>query len=142
MTRQTITIEHTVSMGHRLPSYKGLCSSPHGHNMRVVVTLETEGFVDFKQVSEVLGAILMPFDHAMILQESDPLLKVLNDMGFRTFPTREEPTTEALAQLIMEIFSAVLGDRQNVGSLAERCEVIQVTVHETAKYSATATITG
>ena len=47
----TITVNQTVSMGHRLPSYDGLCSSLHGHNLRITATVEVgDEFLDFKQV--------------------------------------------------------------------------------------------
>lgn len=124
----TITVQRSISMGHRLPSYQGICSSPHGHNIRVEVTISVPRgeFVDFKSVDQVLQETLEPMDHAMVLQREDPLLKILQDMKFRTYPFTPEPTTENLAQHI--------GQMIHLRGL----EVMQCTVHETDKYSATA----
>lgn len=122
-----ITVQRIISMGHRLPSYKGICSSPHGHNIRVTAVLETNQFVDFKTVSDDLGKILEPLDHAMVLLSDDPVAKFLAEQGFRVFGLSVEPTTENVATLI---FNVMVGLYQT--------ELLSITVHETDKYSATA----
>jgi len=126
----TITVSRTVSMGHRLMSYVGLCSSPHGHNMRVEVEVlaATKEFLDFKVVDKVLGEVLEPFDHAMTLQDDDPLVGMLKSLKFRvnTFPV--EPTTEAIAAHVLQRMTA---------RGFERWLVRSVKVFETEKYSAT-----
>ncbi len=119
-----ITTERTISMGHRLPSYQGVCASPHGHNVRFEVEIDTRGgFIDFKRIDSALAAVLADLDHAMVLHESDPLLELLRGFGFRTVALSVEPTTEALAQLVFN---------EMQGSFT----VVAVTVYETAKYSA------
>lgn len=130
----TITVSTTISMGHRLPSYDGICSSPHGHNVTVDVNVawSGRGFLDFKQVAFALNRVLADFDHAMVLWQHDPLLKLLDEWpdpggqqpGFRTVALSVEPTTEAIADYIF--------NQMNLGFVVE-----SVTVHETAKYSAT-----
>lgn len=121
-----ITVSHVISMGHRLPSYKGICSSPHGHNVRVEVVIDSHNkFLDFKKVSDSLKFVLEPLDHAMVLHTEDPLLPILRDMNFRTYAITVEPTTEAIA---WEIFSKMD---------PRFWELMSVTVHETDKYSAT-----
>ena len=129
-----IQVSHTISMGHRLPSYDGICSSPHGHNIRVVVRITTHGFFDFKVLHRHLADLLDAFDHAMVLQHDDPLLSVLRAMSFRTVALSVEPTTEAIAQL-------VYNELRRSG-----LSVLDVTVHETDKYAAIAwmpdTVTG
>lgn len=129
-----ITVQHTISMGHRLPSYKGICSSPHGHNARVVATVDAkeDSFLDFKRLSDRLWTVLEPMDHAMILHTEDRLVEALHDAQkhgelFRLVLLNVEPTTEALATYI---FSEL---RQH-GYL-----ILSVVVHETEKYSATCT---
>lgn len=123
-----ITIEATISMGHRLPTYQGICSSPHGHNVRVVVCLAPgDHFIDFKTASDRLKIVLEPMDHAMVLQYDDPFAKVMEDFNFRHVLLNVEPTTENLAQYI---FNEMRGHGYRVR---------EVTVHETDKYSATAT---
>lgn len=122
-----ITVSRTISMGHRLPSYRGICASPHGHNVRVEVTLYAgERFLDFKEASDYLGHVLADFDHAMVLAGTDPLLEGLRAFAFRTVALSVEPTTEALAQFVYN-------------DMAASYTVLAVTVHETDKYSATVT---
>jgi len=122
-----ITVEQTISMGHRLPSYDGICSSPHGHNVRFVVSVRTEGFFDFKHLSGDLLRVIADFDHAMVLAGSDPIVQFLEGMSFRLVLLNVEPSTEAIAQVVFNELS------RNTGY-----EVLTVVVHETAKYSATA----
>lgn len=123
----TITVQHTISMGHRLPSYPGDCSSPHGHNMRVEVSVNGrfDEFVDFKLVKSSLKTVMEDMDHAMILVKDDPLLPVLIELGFRTYRLREEPTTEAIAEEICRLMQVL------------RYDVQKVVVHETENYSVT-----
>lgn len=128
-----ITVEHTISMGHRLPSYKGICSSPHGHNVRVEVVLTVIDFCDFKEVSDSLRGILEPLDHAMVLHHEDRLYVYLFQLGFRVVALSVEPTTENIAQY-------VFNKMQEMYPRGEFCSrVSRVIVHETDKYSATAT---
>lgn len=125
---QTIHVEVAMSMGHRLPSYKGICSSPHGHNAKVEVVVETTKFIDFKDVQRDLRVVTDQMDHSMILWKDDPLLPILkNDFEFRTYQLDVEPTTENIA---WEIFNKMKDAGYKVRS---------VTVHETDKYAATVT---
>jgi 6-pyruvoyl-tetrahydropterin synthase len=115
-------------MGHRLPSYVGICRSPHGHNIKVEAECNAAGFLDFKSISKWLETILKPLDHAMVLHRTDPIVDVYKQddrfKDFRYVLLSVEPTTEALAQLVMN-------------ELSSYCHVTFVTVHETDKYSAT-----
>jgi 6-pyruvoyl-tetrahydropterin synthase len=113
-------------MGHRLPSYNGICASPHGHNVRFEVEIETGNtFLDFKTVAGVLKEILEPLDHAMVLYEKDPFVPLLQQLpDARIVLVAEEPTTEFL--------SIWVGTRMACWYRAIRC-----TVYETDKYSAT-----
>lgn len=128
----TVTVQRTISMGHRLPSYQGICSSLHGHNVRTVVTVRcTEGFLDFKHIDGWLENVLSDLDHAMVLYEQDPMVHVLHtalpgDFLQRLVLLTVEPTTEALAQLVFNEMSSY-------------CFVEEVVVHETDKYQASCT---
>ncbi len=123
----TITVRHTISMGHRLPEYEGICSSPHGHNVTFELEIETsEYFLDFKEVGRDMKAWLEPLDHAMVLQHSDPLFTTLLDAGFRVFSFLESPTTEKIAEWFFD-------------KMRQTYNVVRVTVHETDKYSGTLT---
>lgn len=122
-----ITVEHTISLGHRLPSYNGICASLHGHNVRVEVSVNPIGrFLDFKDVGRALQQILEPLDHALVLYGLDPVIPaVLAIMPEqRMVLLNVEPTTEALAAYVW----------RELGLLT--LHPLQVTVHETAKYSA------
>lgn len=95
-----ISVKHIISMGHRLPSYKGICSSPHGHNVTVGINIDTEVFLDFKKVKDDLIQMLTPYDHAMVLHSEDPLVETLRQFGFRLVVLSQEPTTENIAQVL------------------------------------------
>ena len=125
---QTIKTSRTISMGHRLPSYKGICSNPHGHNIKVEVTVNSKNgsFLDFKTVDNFLAILLGQMDHAMVLWIDDPLAKVLKEMGFDVYFTREEPTTEHIAKVIYD----------HMCIQSAEWVVYQVEVFETDKYSA------
>ena len=124
MSRHLITVSHTISMGHRLPSYDGICASPHGHNVKVEASFESTTFLDFKKVQEELRDLLHDFDHAMVLHRKDPLVEVLTDMMFRVVVLSEEPSTEVIAQYLF--------DQLYAREYRPAC----VTVYETEKYSA------
>jgi 6-pyruvoyl-tetrahydropterin synthase len=123
----TIEVQRHISMGHRLPSYKGVCSSLHGHNVKVTATIAVEEFLDFKDVSNYLSNILEAMDHAMVLHADDNLVPLMQTIpGQRLLCLSVEPTTEAIAQLVYN-------------ELAAEYDVTAVTVNETDKYAATAT---
>lgn len=120
-----ITVVRNISMGHRLPSYIGLCSSLHGHNVRFEVTIAvTEDFLDFKKVDEALSALTSEMDHAMVLYAQDPWLEQILVLNTRVVKLSVEPTTEALAQYIFNEMTKIYA------------HVERVTVYETDKYSA------
>lgn len=129
----TITVSRSISMGHRLASYDGLCSSMHGHNVRVEVEVQPhfDAFVDFKAIDQRLEALLKPYDHAMVLKYDDPLRAALREAKMRSIKTEEEPTTEFLALMwFTQLQFVITADKI-------QCNVVRVTVHETDKYSAT-----
>jgi len=67
-----VTVEAHFSSGHYLRDYHGKCENPHGHNYRVLVTLEGEELepngllLDFKILKEVLKPVVNYLDHQMI----------------------------------------------------------------------------
>lgn len=126
-----ITASHKLSMGHRLPSYDGICASPHGHNIVVTawVQLQAGQFLDFKTVKHALQEILRDFDHAMVLQDTDPLVGALAPFKFRTVLLDKEPTTENIAAYVFwQLIAKLQADGQS--------RVVRVTVQETDSYSA------
>ena len=120
-----IVVKHTISMGHRLQSYKGICSSLHGHNVVVEAHFTSKDkFLDFKVLHEHLKAVLDDFDHAMVLEENDPIVAALAPFSIRTVLLSHEPTTENIAAYVLNSLLHVLP------------ETFAVKVRETEKYYA------
>lgn len=93
--------------GHRLLGYEGKCRYPHGHNGRIEIDLEMGhlddlGMVcDFSRIKEVVKTwIDQNLDHRMLLSRRDPLAKYLQEQGEPVFLMDQNPTAEAIAELI------------------------------------------
>jgi 6-pyruvoyltetrahydropterin/6-carboxytetrahydropterin synthase len=124
-----IVVQHTISMGHRLQHYNGICSSLHGHNV-VVEAHFTSGkdFLDFKLLQEHLKEVLADFDHAMVLEANDPIVAALKMYKVRIVQLSQAPTTENIAAYVLNTLYKILP------------ETFAVKVHETEKYSASTSI--
>jgi len=67
-----VTVEETFAAGHYLRNYKGKCENPHGHNYKVLVTLQGRELdkagllLDFKDLKQVMRAVVGKLDHQMI----------------------------------------------------------------------------
>jgi 6-pyruvoyltetrahydropterin/6-carboxytetrahydropterin synthase len=67
-----VTVEETFAAGHYLRNYKGKCENPHGHNYKVLVTLQGHELdkagllLDFKDLKQVMRAVVERLDHQMI----------------------------------------------------------------------------
>ncbi len=95
--------------GHRLMSYAGKCRFLHGHNGKAEIELSSEkldacGMVrDFEDIKSTIQKwIDANLDHAMLLRKDDPLLPILSARGERLFAMANNPTAEAIAQVIFE----------------------------------------
>ena len=95
--------------GHRLLNYEGKCRNLHGHNGRVVITMESSGLdergmvLDFSEIKRVVsGWINESFDHRMILHHDDPVVPILEKLGEPLFLMDANPTAENIARLIYE----------------------------------------
>jgi 6-pyruvoyltetrahydropterin/6-carboxytetrahydropterin synthase len=104
-----VTRELSFCYGHRLLHYEGKCARLHGHNARVLLTLETEdldglGMVaDFLVIRDRIGAWLdETLDHRMILHRDDPALPALRALGEPVHVLDCNPTAENLARLVFE----------------------------------------
>jgi len=127
-----VTRELTFCYGHRLVGHGGKCKYLHGHNARVLVTLEAarldgQGMVvDFGTLKQVVGGWLDErLDHRLILQASDPLVPTLRAAGESFVTIEEPPTAEVLARMI---FDFVAG---------QGFPVVEVTLWETDACQAT-----
>src|SRR5881398_3331111 len=67
-----VTVEETFAAGHYLRNYKGKCENPHGHNYKVLVTLQGRELdkagllLDFKDLKQVMRSVVERLDHQMI----------------------------------------------------------------------------
>jgi len=109
-----VSIEISFCYGHRLQAYDGVCKHLHGHNGRAIVSmasevLDAQGMVfDFRAAKDALKSwIDERFDHTLILEQGDPVLRLLQDAGERVTVVECPPTAENIARLIFERAEAV-----------------------------------
>ena len=95
--------------GHRLMDYSGKCRHPHGHNGQVEVTIESAKLdslgmvVDFEEIKlKVQKWIDSELDHKMLLNKTDPLVKILTDLGEPVVVTEGNPTAEHISKMIFD----------------------------------------
>jgi len=111
-----ITVEDNFSSAHRLREYEGKCSSLHGHNWKVRLTvrsceLDQRGItVDFGKLKKLLADLVSRFDHAD-LNQVPPFDRI-------------NPTAENIARTVFELAAK---------ELPEGVEVDRVTVWESEK---------
>ncbi|MBN1909807.1 MAG: 6-carboxytetrahydropterin synthase [Pirellulales bacterium] len=104
-----VTREIDFCYGHRLLEYQGKCCHLHGHNGRVLITIEApsldkQGMVlDFNEIKQVVaGWIDENLDHRMVLRRDDPAVPVLEKLGEPLYLMDANPTAENLARLIFD----------------------------------------
>ena len=104
-----VTQQIDFCYGHRLLNYEGKCKDLHGHNGRVVISLEGETLdargmlVDFTDIKRVIrGWINDELDHRMILHQDDPLLELLKSHRQPVHVIPHNPTAENIARLIFD----------------------------------------
>ncbi|MEK6248217.1 MAG: 6-carboxytetrahydropterin synthase [Planctomycetales bacterium] len=95
--------------GHRLLNYEGKCKHLHGHNGRVIITLESESLdqrgmvIDFSEIKNIVSQwIDEVLDHRMILCKDDPAVGFLQDMGEPMYLIDDNPTAENIAKVIFD----------------------------------------
>ncbi|MEC7567143.1 MAG: 6-carboxytetrahydropterin synthase [Planctomycetota bacterium] len=104
-----VTREIDFCYGHRLLNYDGKCRYLHGHNGRAVIKIEAEHLddrgmvVDFKDVKTVVaGWIDENLDHRMLLNRTDPVVAMLEEMQEPLYLIDENPTAENIAKIIFD----------------------------------------
>lgn len=111
-----IIVEDDFSSAHRLREYEGKCSSLHGHNWKVRLTvrateLDQRGItMDFGKLKKLLASLLSRFDHTDLNQVA-PFDEI-------------NPTAENIARTVFELAA---------GELPAGVEVDRVTVWESEK---------
>lgn len=96
--------------GHRLLNYDGKCRYLHGHNGKLVITIEAEkldhrGMVmDFSDIKRgVTTWIDDHLDHRMLLHREDPIVPIFQNLGEPMYLMDDNPTAENIAKLIFKI---------------------------------------
>jgi 6-pyruvoyltetrahydropterin/6-carboxytetrahydropterin synthase len=127
-----VTKEIFFCYGHRLLNYDGKCRHLHGHNGKVVVTLQSDRLdhlgmvVDFSEVKRRIGKWIDDhLDHRMLLHRDDPVIPDLAKRGELFVTLDVNPTAENIARLIY---------REAVG---QGLPVVEVTLWETENSFAT-----
>ena len=109
----SVKTELSFAAAHRLPGHKGRCRFIHGHNYRVVLTLQApslqEGMViDFSRVKEIAKTHLdAGYDHKLILWSEDPIVDSIlaslpGEMQREVILYPEIPTAENMAWTIYD----------------------------------------
>jgi 6-pyruvoyltetrahydropterin/6-carboxytetrahydropterin synthase len=104
-----VTKEFRFEAAHRLlRNYTGKCTNNHGHSW--LVTLHLEGteldekdmLIDFQELKALKVWIDDKLDHASILWEKDPMCQFIKDSGQRLYTTVKNPTSEHIAEIVLE----------------------------------------
>ena len=108
-----VTKEIFFCYGHRLLNYDGKCRHLHGHNGKVVVTLQADRLdhlgmvVDFSEVKRRIGRWIDDnLDHRMLLHRDDPVIPDLVKRGELFVTLDVNPTAENIAKLIFDYAQA------------------------------------
>lgn len=138
-----------VESGHMLSKHPGRCRFPHGHSRTIEVVLasaeldENDMVCDFKALKLALHEIADAFDHALMVNSQDPIVKVLSSApGVReriVVFQGKDPTTEVLAKHIYDALAARIASGQEfrgsdglVYRLPNRLQLERVRVSETS----------
>ena len=104
-----VTRQIDFCYGHRLLNYDGKCKHLHGHNGRALITIEADtlddrGMVmDFSDIKKDVSTWIDDhLDHRMILNEADPVVAILKDLGEPMFLLDTNPTAENIAKAIFD----------------------------------------
>ncbi len=104
-----VTREIDFCYGHRLLNYRGKCRHLHGHNAKVIITVEAsrldeQGMViDFGDLKDVVSRWIDDhLDHRMILSRDDPAVPVLQELGEPLYLLQTNPTAENIAKQIAD----------------------------------------
>jgi 6-pyruvoyltetrahydropterin/6-carboxytetrahydropterin synthase len=97
-----VSVEKTFAAGHALRNYHGKCENVHGHNYRVLVTIQGQELdsigllVDFVEVKKLMSQVIDRLDHQFI-NDVEPF-DILN------------PSAENMAKYFYDEISTGLGE--------------------------------
>jgi 6-pyruvoyltetrahydropterin/6-carboxytetrahydropterin synthase len=117
----SVGVRKTFDAAHRLQNHSGKCCNIHGHTYAVEVMVqslsengEIEGgvVIDFYDFKKALDVVLSDWDHSIILEKSDKLLRLLMDSGLGVciITMENEPTVEHMAQHLVKKLKVVCED--------------------------------
>lgn len=125
-----ITRRLEIDAGHRLLRHESKCRNYHGHRYRFDITVQAAQLddvgrvVDFSVVKELVGGWLDDrWDHAMLLELSDPMLPMLREKGLKFDVLTSPPTAENLARNLHKVAEELLGEK--------KLKVVNVRCYET-----------
>jgi 6-pyruvoyltetrahydropterin/6-carboxytetrahydropterin synthase len=103
-----ITKEFRFEAAHRLlKNYSGKCTNNHGHSWMVKLHLEGSNLdekdmlIDFQELKALKTWVDDKLDHATLLWENDPMREYIQSSGQRMFLTKKNPTSEHIAEVIL-----------------------------------------
>jgi 6-pyruvoyltetrahydropterin/6-carboxytetrahydropterin synthase len=112
----SVSVELTFRwpMGHRILGLDGpgaKCRNIHGHNWIAEVSLPNDnGVLEFGEVKALIGGwIEHNWDHGFMCEANDPFKRYLVAEGLKFAAINEPPTTEAIATLLAEVTSRLIG---------------------------------
>jgi 6-pyruvoyltetrahydropterin/6-carboxytetrahydropterin synthase len=104
-----ITKEFRFEAAHRLHrNYSGKCTNNHGHSWMVRLHMEgtsldeKDMLIDFQDVKALKTWIDDNLDHATLLWEEDPMCNYIRESAQRIYITKKNPTSEHIAEIILE----------------------------------------
>lgn len=110
-----ITRRLEFDAGHRLLRHEGQCRNIHGHRYVVEVTVAADSLdavgrvVDFSVIKQRIGGWLTKhWDHAMVVEESDPLLEWLDAHAMKRAVLPFAPTAENMARVLLDLAKSLL----------------------------------
>ena len=106
-----ITKEFNFETGHALYGYDGLCKNVHGHSYKLAVTVKGQPIndptnvkhgmvIDFSDLKKIVREeIVLPFDHATVLNGNSPHKELAEEMkqrGHKVMLVNYQPTSEMM----------------------------------------------
>lgn len=114
----------TTETAHRLMDYVGACANVHGHSYKWEVVVETPELgkngigLDFKDLKALMVEhIFVPYDHAILLHQDDPLVEVIRAHTpdtQRVVALPFNPTAECLAMHVGKTLEQHIDDLVSV----------------------------
>jgi 6-pyruvoyltetrahydropterin/6-carboxytetrahydropterin synthase len=109
-----ISVEADFSSAHSLREYEGKCSSLHGHNWRVRLTVRTDQLdsrgigVDFGKLKKMLAALVARFDHVDLNQVApfDKLNPTAENISRTIFELAEKELPPGVGVEIVELWES------------------------------------